>query len=125
MLYNTYKLYIDHMSTEPTPPVPPESAMPPPVDVSFRPQELRIEVTVSHARAHLPELLDDIRDGGIVYLTRYGKRLAALVPPAAAEHLERSEDAYWASRARAAMESDGPAIPWEHVVAELEVVDNR
>lgn len=120
MLYNTYNLYIDVMSTEPTPQAPP-----PPIDVSFRPQELHIEVTVSHARAHLPELLDELRDGGTVYLTRYGKRLAALVPPAAAEQLERSEDAYWSDRARAAMRSDGPPIPWEHVVVELEVADNR
>lgn len=76
---------------------------------------------MSHARANLPELLDDVRDGGVVYLTRYGKRLAALVPADAAEHLQRLEDEYWSHRARDAMAaSDKPSIPWAHVVAELE-----
>lgn len=90
------------------------------VDVSFRPQRWRIEVSVSHARANLPELLEDVREGGVVYLTRYGKRLAALVPAAAAEYLERAEDDYWSRRARDAMTGDQPAIPWEQVVTELE-----
>jgi prevent-host-death family protein len=112
MLYNTYILYVGDMSNEP-----------PRVDVSFRPQQLHIEVTVSHARAHLPELLDDVRAGGVVYLTRYGKRLAALVPPESAEHLEQLDDAYWSHRARDAMASAEPPIPWEHVVADLEVAE--
>jgi prevent-host-death family protein len=37
-------------------------------------------VSVSHARAHLAELVERVRDGEIVYLSRYGRRLAALVP---------------------------------------------
>jgi prevent-host-death family protein len=94
-----------------------------PIDVSFRPQDLRIEVTVSHARAHLPDLLEQVRDGTTVYLTRYGRPLAALVPPTAAERLERLEDAYWSDRARQAISSAEPPVPWEQVVAELEVVD--
>lgn len=93
------------------------------MDVSFRPQHLPVEVTVSHARAHLPELLDGLRDGGTVYLTRYGKRLAALVPAEVGEQLERSEDEYWSQRARAALHSDGSSVPWEQVVAELENAD--
>jgi prevent-host-death family protein len=90
------------------------------VDVSFRPQDLHVEVTVSHARAHLPELLDDVRAGELVYLTRYGKRLAALVPAEAAERLAQQDDAYWSDRAKAARNSEGDPIPWERVVADLE-----
>jgi prevent-host-death family protein len=114
MLYKTYNSYIGVMSTP--------SARPN-VDVSFRPQTLAVEVPVSHARAHLPELLDEVRDGRTVYLTRYGRRLAALVPADVGEHLERSEDEYWSKRARDALGSE-PAIPWKQVVAELEAVDN-
>jgi prevent-host-death family protein len=105
MLYKTYELYVGDMSTP---------------DISFRPQQLPVEVTVSHARAHLPELLEGLRDGGTVYLTRYGRRLAALVPAEVGEQLERSEDEYWSGRARAALRSEGPSVPWTEVVAELE-----
>ena len=116
MLYKTYNLYVGVMTTSPTGPH---------LDVSFRPQNLAVEVTVSHARAHLPELLEEIRDGHTVYLTRYGKRLAALVPAVVGEHLERSEDEYWSKRARDALSSDEPSVPWAQVVAELEVADHR
>ncbi len=80
----------------------------PSVDISFRPATLPVEVTVSHARAHLPELLDDLREGGTVYLTRYGKRLAALIPAHVGERLERSEDEYWSARAREALNAEEP-----------------
>ena len=93
---------------------------PAPIDVSFRPAALDIEVTVSHARANLPELLEEIRAGGVVYLTRYGKRLAALVPPGAAEALTRQEDEYWGARAQRALRSGGESLPWDEVVAESE-----
>jgi prevent-host-death family protein len=119
MLYKTYNLYIELMDTTPPPQTPPT------VDISFRAMEFHIEVSVSHARANLPELLDDIRDGGTVYLTRYGKRIAALVPADAAEYLDRLEDEYWSRRAREAVDSDEPSIPWTQVVAELEVADKR
>lgn len=133
MTYKLYNLYCFGMSSEsdPTPEVPPSSEpveepyQPGAIDVSFRASEFAIEVSVSHARAHLPEILDGIRDGAMVYLTRYGKRLAAMVPADAGEYLERVEDEYWSKRARAAAESDEPSIPWEQVVAEMEVADNR
>lgn len=115
MSYKTYNSYIGLMSTPPRPRV----------DVSFRPQALHVEVSVSHARAHLPELLDEIRDGRTIYLTRYGKRLAALVPADAGEYLERSEDEYWSTRARDALSSGGPSVPWDQVVTELEAADPR
>lgn len=75
---------------------------------------------MSHARASLPDLLEQVRDGGVVYLTRYGRRLAALVPAEAAEQLERLTDEYWSRRAREALTADEPSIPWTRVVAELE-----
>lgn len=119
MLYKTYNSYIDDMTTTPNGPAddPPSGIT---LDVSFRPQRWHIEATVSHTRANLPELLEGVRAGGVVYLTRYGKRLAALVPAAAAEQLERAEDEYWSRRAREAVSLDESSIPWEQVVAELE-----
>jgi antitoxin Phd len=110
------------MSTE-SPAGEPDLRRPFPVDVSFRASELTIDVSVSHARAHLPELLDGVRDGAVVYLTRYGRRLAALVPAAAGEYLERAEDEYWGKRAAEATQSDEPSVPWEQVVAEMEVAE--
>ncbi|HEX5118331.1 MAG TPA: type II toxin-antitoxin system prevent-host-death family antitoxin [Pseudonocardiaceae bacterium] len=92
----------------------------PPLDISFRPQDLHIEVTVSHARAHLPELVDQVRQGRTVYLTRYGKRQAALVAPATADEAERQEDAYWSARAYEAEASPGESTPWPEVIAEAE-----
>lgn len=91
-----------------------------PIDVSFRPGTAPIEVTVSHARAHLPELLDEVRQGRTVYLTRYGRRQAALVPPSVAAEAEQQEDAYWAARAQESLTSPGRSVPWPEVVAEAE-----
>jgi prevent-host-death family protein len=119
MSYKTYNLYIELMDTPP----PPQTQ--PAVDVSFRGMEFHVEVSVSHARAHLPELLEGVRDSGTVYLTRYGKRIAALVPADAGEYLDRMEDEYWSKRAKEATDSTEPSIPWAQVVAELEVADNR
>jgi prevent-host-death family protein len=85
-----------------------------------------VDVTISYARAHLPELVDAVRsDGRTVYLSRYGKRVAALVPPDAAEFLARVEDEYYAKRAQEALASGGPSIPLEQVIAELEALDNE
>lgn len=49
------------------------------------------EVSVSHARAHLPELVERVRDGEIVYLSRYGRRVAALVPVEVAKRSEQGD----------------------------------
>lgn len=94
---------------------------PPPIDISFRATEaVHVDVSISHARAHLPELLEVVREGRAIYLTRYGRRLAALVPAEAAEHLEHLEDEYWSNRATQAASDPAPPIPWPAVVAELE-----
>jgi prevent-host-death family protein len=50
-----------------------------------------VDVSVSHARAHLPELIDRVRDGETVYLSRYGRRVAALVPVEVATRAERGD----------------------------------
>lgn len=55
-----------------------------------------------------------------VFITRHGKRVAALVT---AEFYDRAiealEDAEDIAAARAALEEDGPSIPWEVVKADL------
>jgi prevent-host-death family protein len=108
MVYVLYKTYIVIMNVDP------------PIDISFRPDRWHIEVSVSHARAHLPELVDEVRQGRTVYLTRYGKRAAALVQPATAAQAEDEENAYWAARAHEAETSPGRSVPWPEVLAEAE-----
>lgn len=109
-----YNLYSSLMAHEPS------------FDISFRgTTAMHVEIAISRARAHLPELLDEVRDGTTVYLTRYGKRLAALVPAEAAEHLAHLEDTYWSKRATQAENSPDPPTPWPDVVAELEATDDQ
>jgi prevent-host-death family protein len=60
------------------------------------------EVPASEARARISELLDAVADGEFVYLTRRGKRVAALMPADIAENYEQIEDEYWARRAEEA-----------------------
>jgi prevent-host-death family protein len=48
-----------------------------------------VELSVTDGRAQLAELLDTrVREGGVVYLTRYGRRVGAVVPAEVAEHLD-------------------------------------
>lgn len=72
----------------------------------------------------MAELLDAVAAGEFVYLTRRGKRVAALMPPDFAEQYERIEDDYWARRAAEAHERmrghPEATVPWAQVVAELE-----
>jgi antitoxin (DNA-binding transcriptional repressor) of toxin-antitoxin stability system len=93
------------------------------MDIAFVPASVTIEVSISHARAHLPDLLEQIRDGKTVYFSRYGKRIAALVPAAAGEYLARVEDEYWSARARKVLDAGELAVSWERAVAELAAVD--
>jgi len=70
---------------------------------------------------------DAVADGEFVYLTRRGKRVAALMPADIAEHYEQIEDDYWARRGIEAQERmrEHPeaAVPWAQVIAELERAD--
>ncbi len=68
--------------------------------------------------AELDRLADAARAGEVIYLTRGGHRIAALVPADAAEAMERAEDVADIEAARAALADPGPSIPLEQVLAE-------
>ncbi len=76
------------------------------------------ELPATEARNQLAELLDHVTDGEFVYLTRRGKRVAALMPADVAENYEAIEDAYWARRAEQARTGD--TVTWEQAIAEVE-----
>ena len=38
------------------------------------------EIQASEAKAHLPQLLDDVERGEILIITRHGRRIARIVP---------------------------------------------
>lgn len=76
------------------------------------------ELPATEARNQMSELLDLVADGEFVYLTRRGKRVAALMPADVAENYETIEDAYWAQRAEQA--KTGDSVPWEQVIADIE-----
>jgi len=82
------------------------------------------ELPVSEARNRMAELLDAVADGEFVYLTRRGRRVAALLPADIAERYEQIEDDYWARRAAEAHERlaahPEATVPWDQVIAELE-----
>ena len=83
-----------------------------------------LELPASEARSRISELLDAVADGEFVYLTRRGKRVAALMPADIAENYEKIEDEYWArradeARARLAAGED-EVIPFDQLIAESE-----
>lgn len=83
-----------------------------------------VELSVTDARAQLAELLDTrVRDGGVVYLTRYGQRVGAVVPAEVAEHLDDIEDAYWSARVEQVLAKGEPTVPWPEALARLEAED--
>ena len=83
-----------------------------------------MELPTSEARSRISELLDAVADGEFVYLTRRGKRVAALMPADVAENYEKIEDEYWARRAeeaRARLASgEDDVIPFDQLIAEAE-----
>lgn len=88
-----------------------------------------MEVPASEARTRISELLDAVADGEFVYLTRRGKRVAALMPADIAENYEKIEDEYWARRAdeaRARMAAgEDEVISFDQLVVEAEAADSR
>lgn len=54
----------------------------------------------------------------MIYLTRDGRRIAAVVPADAAEAFERTEDEANIQAARAALADPAPAVPLEQLLAE-------
>ncbi|MPY99589.1 MAG: type II toxin-antitoxin system prevent-host-death family antitoxin [Actinophytocola sp.] len=84
-----------------------------------------VEVPVSEARDRLAELVDAVRDDdSFVYLTRRGKRVAALMPPDIAANYEKIEDEYWSRRAEEARTriaaGEDEVISFDRLVAETE-----
>lgn len=77
------------------------------------------DMTASDAREHFSEALA-ASGREPVFITRHGKRVAALVTPdfydRAVEALEDAEDI---AAAHAALEEDAPSVPWEVVRADL------
>ncbi len=79
-----------------------------------------IELSLTDARNRLPELTEtSIRDGGIVYLTRYGRRVAAIVPADVAENYERMEDAYLSALADEAKTDPDAPLSTAELIKEL------
>ncbi len=79
-----------------------------------------IELSLTNARNRLPELAETtVRDGGIVYLTRYGRRVAAIVPADVAENYERMEDAYLSALADEAKTDTETPLSTAELVKEL------
>lgn len=83
-----------------------------------------LEIPASEVRSKISELLDAVADGEFVYLTRRGRRVAALMPADIAENYEKIEDEYWArradeARARLAAGEDD-VISFDQLLAEAE-----
>jgi antitoxin Phd len=82
------------------------------------------DISVSDARARLADVVDTARvEHDPVYLTRRGRRVAAVID---AEDLERLiaaaedlADIEAAAAARAELDEGARAIPWEQVKADL------
>jgi prevent-host-death family protein len=82
------------------------------------------EITVSAARARLADVVDSARVGHEpIYLTRRGQRVAAVIDAEDSDRLiaaaEDLADIMAAAAARAEILDGEPAIPWEHVKADL------
>lgn len=83
------------------------------------------ELTVSNARARLADVVDEARVGHApVYLTRRGRRVAAVIDADDLDQLteaaEDLADIRAAAAAREEMAETGAApIPWEQVKADL------
>ncbi|MFL6094049.1 MAG: type II toxin-antitoxin system Phd/YefM family antitoxin [Blastococcus sp.] len=75
---------------------------------------------VSDARDHLADVVNRAAySGEAVYITRRGRRLAAIVPAEVLEAIEAAEDAADVEAVLAARAEGGAAVPWDEVKAEL------
>jgi prevent-host-death family protein len=88
-----------------------------------------MEIAASEARSRISELLDAVEDGEFVYLTRRGRRVAALMPADIAENYEKIEDEYWVrradeARARLAAGEDD-VISFDQLIAEAETTHDQ
>jgi prevent-host-death family protein len=82
------------------------------------------DLAITEARDSLADVVNEAAYAGRVrYLTRRGRRLAAIVPAEDAERLERAEDAYLvrlAGEALTEIESGAPTVPWDQLKTELD-----
>lgn len=75
---------------------------------------------LAEARDHLGDVVNRAAYGGeVVYLTRRGRRVAAIVPADLVEAIEAEEDAKDLSAAKAALAEGGEPISLERLKAEL------
>lgn len=74
---------------------------------------------MTDARTRLAEVIEHAGTGEVTYLTRHGRRVAAVVSVDDAEALERAEDAYLSRLAAQAEAEGGDPIPMADLVAEL------
>lgn len=84
------------------------------------------ELPISEVAGHLDEVADEsVATGEVIYLTRNGRRLAAIVPAEAAAEMEAAEDAADIAAAEAALAEPGEDIPASLVWAELGLSDDE
>jgi prevent-host-death family protein len=69
------------------------------------------------------EAVREAAGGEVVYLTRNGTPVAAVVPADAAEYLEALQDAADVIAARRSLAEQAPSVPAEQVWAELGIDD--
>jgi antitoxin Phd len=76
-------------------------------------------MNISDARDNLPDAVKLARTEA-VFLERYGRRTAVIVSPERYEQLMSAfEDAEDVAAFDAAMDEEGPNVPWEQVKADL------
>ena len=84
------------------------------------------EVPISEASGHLDEVAaESAATGEVIYLTRNGQRLAAIVPADRAAEIEAEEEDADLAAAEAALAEPGDDIPAEVVWAELGISDDE
>lgn len=76
-------------------------------------------INISTARDNLPDAIDKARTEAVI-LERYGRPAGVLVSPERYEQLlAAEEDAEDVAAFDAAMDEEGPNIPWDQVKADL------